>query len=126
MDIKKILKIENGRVHMADGTTHRATLPELVNIVQQTRAIRSGLTVAISALDELYSIKRENADRKRDIVLSVGTIRANEIQMQNYIESVSVLDGVSQSITDLRNVFQQMSSLELQAAKWLNENGVII
>lgn len=126
MDIMKILKIENGRVHMADGTTQRATLPELVSIVQQSRAVRSGLTVAISALDELYRIKRENADRKRDIVLSVGTIHANELQMKNYIECVSVLDGVSQSITNLRIVFQHASSVELQAAKWLNENGVII
>ena len=126
MDIMKINKIENGRVYMLDGTTQRATLPELVNIVQQTRSVRSGLMVAISALDELYNIKRETADRKRDIVLSVGTIHANEIQMQNYIECVSVLDGVSQSITDLRIVLQHVSSLELQAAKWLTENGVII
>ena len=126
MDIMKINKIENGRVYMLDGTTQRATLPEMVNIVQQTRAVRSGLTVAISALDELYNIKRENADRKRDIVLSVGTIHASEIQMRNYIECVSVLDGVSQSITDLRIVLQHVSSLELQAAKWLTENGVII
>lgn len=126
MDIMKINKIENGRVYMLDGTTQRATLPEMVNIVQQTRAVRTGLTVAISALDELYNIKRENADRKRDIVLSVGTIHANEIQMRNYIECVSVLDGVSQSITDLRIVLQHVSSLELQAAKWLTENGVII
>lgn len=126
MDIMKINKIENGRVYMSDGTTQRATLPEMVNIVQQTRAVRTGLAVAISALDELYNIKRENADRKRDIVLSVGTIHANEIQMRNYIECVSVLDGVSQSITDLRIVLQHVSSLELQAAKWLTENGVII
>lgn len=126
MDIMKINKIENGRVYMSDGTTQRATLPEMVNIVQQTRAVRTGLAVAISTLDELYRIKRENADRKRDIVLSVGTIHANEIQMRNYIECVSVLDGVSQSITDLRVVLQHVSSLELQAAKWLNENGVII
>lgn len=126
MDIMKINKIENGRVYMLDGTTQRATLPEMVNIVQQSRAVRSGLTVAISALDDLYCIKRENADRKRDIVLSVGTIHANEIQMRNYIECVSVLDGVSQSITDLRIVLQHVSSLELQAAKWLTENGVII
>lgn len=126
MDIMKINKIENGRVYMMDGTIQRAALPEMVNIVQQSRAVRSGLTVAISALDELYNIKRETADRKRDIVLSVGTIHANEIQMRNYIECVSVLDGVSQSITNLRIVFQHASSVELQAAKWLNENGVII
>lgn len=126
MDIMKINKIENGRVYMLDGTTQRATLPEMVNIVQQTRAVRTGLTVAINALDVLYNIKRETADRKRDIVLSVGTIHANEIQMRNYIECVSVLDGVSQSITDLRIVLQHVSSLELQAAKWLNGNGVII
>lgn len=132
MDILNVSNVTCNRIFMADGTHKPATLPDMMQLVQDGNSVLRGLDVALDALQHLYNLKNNNLSRLRDnihiaeIVCGRHNTQGASTAIKRYDDAVAVLEGVQHSMTDLEVVRTHIADIVTKCKFWLNQNGVII